>query len=287
MKTRASPSSLHTVLGLKWNPFLPDVPTSALYRDARLESFLRRLEPLAAQGGYALVSGPVGSGKSGTLRMVQGALDEVADLRCAVLTRPHGSVNDFYRELGDLFGVTLNPCNRWGGAKLLRERWLAHVADSGQRAALLVDEAQSMREPVLQELRLLASHELDSVHLLTIVLAGDERLLEQLRGEDLLPLASRIRVRLLLAPRSLEELRAVLDHALEQCGAARLVTAEVKEALAAHAGGNLRSLMHLGAELLEAALERKLPSVDEKLFFEVFTDFAVARPERRERRAAR
>lgn len=99
MKTLPTPRRLHTVFGMKWNPFLPDVPAEALYRDARTESFLLRIQQLADHGGYALIGGSVGSGKSGTLRMVQRALEDAPDLRCVVLTRPHGSVNDFYREL--------------------------------------------------------------------------------------------------------------------------------------------------------------------------------------------
>ena len=38
-----------------------------------------------------------------------------------------GRADDFYREMGELFGVELRPANRWGGAKLLRERWQKHI----------------------------------------------------------------------------------------------------------------------------------------------------------------
>jgi general secretion pathway protein A len=96
-----------------------------------------------------------------------------------------------YREMGDLFGVELAPHNRWAGAKVLRDRWQTHIDASLSRPVLIVDEAQEMLPAVLAELRLLSSTRLDSHILLTVVLAGDGRLLERLRSEELAPLAAR------------------------------------------------------------------------------------------------
>ena len=81
-----------------------------------------------------------------------------------MLSRPQASLADFYREMGDLFGVELRPHNRWGGAKVLRERWQTHIDAALSRPVLLVDEAQEMQPAVLAELRLLSSAELDSPH---------------------------------------------------------------------------------------------------------------------------
>ncbi len=276
---------LNALYGLKWNPFLPGVPSNALYRDARSQSFMQRLELLTETGGFGLVTGPVGSGKSCVLRMLEESLSRVPDLSAVVLTRPQGSVNDFYRELGDLFGLKLNPCNRWGGAKLLRSRWQEHVDQSGKHAVILLDEAQEMQTQVLQELRLLSSYLLDSCSFLTVVLCGDQRLPDRLRSPDLLPVQSRIRVRLQLEPRSPEELRDVLKHALHEAGGSSVIAAEVLDALAGHAAGNLRVLMNLSAELLEAAVTAQVDHIDEKLFLETFDAVARSKPARRRSRA--
>ena len=50
--------------GLKWNPFAPDVPVEALHVSRRIESFCWRAEQLAGEGGFALVTGAPGTGKS-------------------------------------------------------------------------------------------------------------------------------------------------------------------------------------------------------------------------------
>ena len=74
-----------------------------------------------------------------------------------VISRPQANIADFYREMGELFGVELRPHNRYAGAKILRQRWQAHIHSTLSRPVLLVDEAQEMQPSVLAELRLLAS----------------------------------------------------------------------------------------------------------------------------------
>ena len=98
-----------------------------------------------------------------------------------------------------------------------------------------------------------------------------------LRTEELLALGSRIRTRLLLGTLEPEELEEFLTHALEEAGAPHLMTPELKRAAAELAGGNLRTLCAIGLELLDAAAARKLPSLDEKLFFETFKADAAPR----------
>jgi general secretion pathway protein A len=110
-----------------------------------------------------------------------------------VISRPQANIADFYREMGELFGIELRPHNRGGGAKILRQHWRAHIQSTVSRPVLLVDGAQEMQPAVLAELRLLASAHLDSHILLATVLAGDGRLAERLRSDEFLPLASRMR----------------------------------------------------------------------------------------------
>jgi type II secretory pathway predicted ATPase ExeA len=135
---------------------------------------------------------------------------------------------------------------------------------------LLIDEAQAMSPMALCELRLLSSAELDSRSLLTIVLAGDERLVNKLQSDDLLPLASRIRCRLRCESANTQQLRECLCNHLEKAGNPRLLPPALIDTLAEHATGNYRVLMNLANDLLAVALQRELDQLDEKLFLEVF-----------------
>jgi len=263
-------SKLLSLYSLKFNPFRPDVPVDALFTTPAVDAFLRRVELGIADGGYVMITGDPGTGKSVALRLLSARLAAVRDLVVGTIEHPQSRTMDFYRELGDLFGVPLAAHNRWGGFKALRARWAEHIASSLSRPVLILDEAQEALTPVFNELRVLASKELDSRQLLSVVFAGDARLAERFRSADLLPLGSRIRRRLVLEYASRDELLACLDHLLESAGNPSLMTTELKATLADHAAGNYRILMNLSDELLALAADRDLPRLDEKLFLEAF-----------------
>ena len=207
--------SLLALYGLKWNPFNQELPTEALHVTRPAEDFLWRIEQnLVREGGFALIQGDPGTGKSVVMRLLAERLEHLPDLMVVALNHPQSNLADFYRELGELFGVSLKPSNRWGGFKSLRERWVAHLEGTRLRPVLLIDEAQEMNAMTLSELRLLFSARFDSRPLLSIVLAGDGRLAEKLKRDELLPLGSRVRIRLTMEYASRDDLMACLEHLL-------------------------------------------------------------------------
>jgi general secretion pathway protein A len=269
---------LLALFGLKWNPFSPDVPTDALLVAPRVESFCWRVENLAREGGFALVTGTPGIGKSVALRLLVERLSALREIKIGVMVRPHSGVSDFYRELGDLFGVQLSPHNRWAGAKVLRERWQAHIDAALVRPVLVADEAQDMSTVVLNEMRHLSSARLDSHMLLTTILAGDNRLVEKFRTDDLLPLSSRMRVKLNLDRATPDELEQCLRHCMTKAGAAKLMTPELVTTLCEHAAGNYRTLMTMANDLLVTGAQREVKQLDEKLFFDTYTPTTAEPP---------
>jgi type II secretory pathway predicted ATPase ExeA len=257
--------------GLKWNPFLPNIPVESLWRTPRMESFVYRLENIATDGGFSLITGEPGLGKSKLLQIIAHQFARFDEVIVGVMERPQSSVSDFYREMGALFGINLSPANRYGGFKDLRQRWRQHIKSTLFRPVLLIDEGQEMLTGCLNELRLLSSSDFDSKNLLTTVICGDQRLPERFRSSSLISLGSRIRFRMTLEPYSKEELLQYLKHSINQAGAAQLMSSGLMKTLVDHSAGNQRLLNNMAAELLAFGFEKEVPQLTEKLFLEVFS----------------
>jgi type II secretory pathway predicted ATPase ExeA len=260
---------LSALYGLKWNPFLEDIPVEALCETPRLKHFTWRVEDLVMHGGFALVTGDVGAGKSAALRLLASKLVPLRDVIVGEVTRPQSRVTDFYREIGDLFGVQVSTSNRWGAYKTVRAKWQEHIQQTLFRPVLLIDEAQEMSPLLLAELRLLGSTKLDTCTIITVVLCGDRRLEEKLRTPDLLPVASRIRTRLVLDAEPPDVLGTMLRHVLASAGNPALMTEELQRTVCEHAAGNRRVLMNLCNELLVLGVAKNSKRLDEGLYLEL------------------
>ena len=264
--------SLHALYGLKWNPFNPDIPTASLYIPPPVENFIWRIENNHVQeGGFALIVGEPGTGKSCLLRLLSQKLNQVQGLSVGTFVHPQSSIRDFYHELGDMFGVPIKAHNRWHSFKSLRDKWQNHIENNCIKPVLLIDEAQEMQTSVMNELRLLNSHRYDSKNLLTVIFASNDSLLDRFRSTtSLIPLGSRIRKRLKMESASSEQLRDCLNHLLEKAGNPTLMSDELMNTLCDHSLGNYRIMTTLANELLEEACRQKITRLDEKLYFKVF-----------------
>ena len=222
------------------------------------------------EGGFSALSGPNGAGKSKALQLLAARLQRIPELVVGVMKRPQSAPSDLYRELGEVFSVDLSPANLYSGFRALRARWETHVQTHLMHPVLLIDEAQETPAACLNELRLLGSTHFDSRCLLTTVLCGDERLTERFRTRELLPLGSRIRVRLQLGALDKQALRELLEHLLDRAGNPGLVTDGLKSVLVDHSAGNPRVLCTMAAQLLAVGADKDLPHLDEQLFLDVF-----------------
>ena len=140
---------LLALYGLKWNPFSPELPYEALLATPRIEHFAWRVEQLVQEGGFALITGESGTGKSVALRIVAGRL---ATLRDAALTDLHvlpgvpedrpirGRADHLGRRRARRQGRTRAAHYRFDEARLrLRRRgqWVGARARHGDRAGRL------------------------------------------------------------------------------------------------------------------------------------------------------
>lgn len=266
-----SNKKLLNLYGLKWNPFDPALPLEGLISSPQIDSFCWRVENLVMDGGYAMITGHPGTGKSVALRILAARLSKMQDVKVGVLTRPQSGLADFYRELGELFGVELKTSNRWGGYKMLRQGWVNHIRSTLLRPVLLIDESQEMLPAVLNELRMMMSENFDSEMILTLVLCGDNRLPEKFREPTLIPLGSRIRVRMTQESATKEQLEKTLLESMAKAGNANLMSKELANTLVEHAAGNYRVMMIMADNLLAEGMAKDIDQLNEKLFFEIYS----------------
>ena len=122
---------LLALYGLKWNPFSPEVPTESLYATPRTQHFCWRIEQnLIQEGGFALVTGDPGTGKSVVLRLLAERLGQLRDISVGAIAHPSSNLADFYREMGiylvsnsspTIAGAASRPCGNAG-----RPTWRGH-----------------------------------------------------------------------------------------------------------------------------------------------------------------
>jgi len=265
-----STKKMQAIFGLKWNPFAQDIPAEAILRTPRFDQFCYRVETMTLEGGFALITGESGLGKSVSLRALSDHLSKIPEIAVGEISRPQSGLADFYREMGSVFGMDVRVSNRWGGYKSLRERWRNHIDSTLLRPVLMIDEAQEMQPAVLRELRLLSMEKFDSVCLLTVVLAGDSRLTNSFKQADLIPLGTRIRTRLAMEPWMKPQLVGLLQESTKRAGNSSLMSTELAETLAEHAAGNPRVMMNLAAECLAVGIRKEVGKLDANIFFELF-----------------
>jgi energy-coupling factor transporter ATP-binding protein EcfA2 len=141
---------LLALYGLKWNPFSPELPVDAIYVPPKIENFCWRIgHAQVREGGFAMIHGDPGSGKSIVLRLLAERLKKLPDITVGAINHPQSNMADFYRELGDIFAVSLKPSNRWGGFKALRERWFNPINPHNVALPQAVDHLQ--RKPMCSE----------------------------------------------------------------------------------------------------------------------------------------
>ena len=141
--------------------------------------------------GLVVVTGEVGTGKTTILRWMMERLD--ATVLVAYIFNPRLSVPDFYQHV-----TTLLDVQKWETkSELLMELGRALEARHlrGLRTVLIVDEAQGLAPPVLEEIRLLSNFETNTAKQLQIILTGQPELREVLNNPDLRQLKQRIALR--------------------------------------------------------------------------------------------
>lgn len=190
----------HDFFGFQQVPFSIAPDPDFLFLGPRHKEGLEHLRNgLTGSGGFLLLTGEVGTGKTTLCRAV---LEQIGDsLDIAFVINPMLSERELLATICDQFKIP----GRHEKASLKRltdhlSRFLQEASSQGRQPVVLIDEAQHLLPSVLEQLRLLTNIETNSRKLLSVVLIGQPELQELLQRRELRQVAQRIVARYHLLP---------------------------------------------------------------------------------------
>jgi general secretion pathway protein A len=165
--------------------------------------------------GFVALTGEVGTGKTTLLHALLGQLDP--DTASAFIFNPKLEPLDFFRILFDEYGIE-QECRTKAEYLLALNHFLIERLARNQQTLLIIDEAQTLPTPMLEEVRLLSNLETPTSKLLQIMLVGQPELGEMLARPELRQLRQRIVLRHHLRPFDEKEVEAYVQERLTLAG---------------------------------------------------------------------
>jgi len=210
-------------------------------------------------GGFVLLTGEVGTGKTTVCRAFLEQLPQGVDV--ALVLNPALTGVELLHAICDEFGLDVPAAEQ--SAKALADRLNLFLLDAharGRRPVLIIDEAQNLRPKVMEQIRLLTNLETTKQKLLQIFLIGQPELRGVLASPDLRQLNQRITARFHLKPLNVRETAAYVDHRIAVAGVDRpLFTAAALSRVHRYSGGVPRLINLLcDRALLGAAVSRRM-----------------------------
>ncbi|MHC1742526.1 MAG: AAA family ATPase [Syntrophobacteraceae bacterium] len=195
----------------------PD-PRYLYLSDQHREALAHLLYGVKGDGGFVLLTGEVGTGKTTICRGLVEQLPSECDV--ALVFNPRLTVVELLSTVCEEFGVGYPRGNR--SIKVFVDQLNAYLLDAhskGRKSVLIIDEAQNLSASVLEQMRLLTNLETNQRKLLQIILLGQPELRDMLERPELRQLAQRIVARYHLGPLNREDTEAYVHHRLAVAGA--------------------------------------------------------------------
>jgi type II secretory pathway predicted ATPase ExeA len=253
-------------------PFSRTIATQDLFPTAGQKELNARLTYLVRERGFGLVTGDIGSGKSTAVRTFAASLDFNRYL-VLYLANPTTGMTGLYRDL--LTSLGHEP--PFGTPRLVaRVRTaLEELSVTKHRAPVVVlDEAHLLTQPMLEQLRLLFSDEMDSQSLATLVLVGHPDLRRTLHLSVHEAFRQRLAVRYHLGSLDLRETVGYINHQVQIAGykAGPLFTDDAIQRIFEYTKGIPRRINQVCTTALMAGLIDQKSVLDESTLRKAIAD---------------
>jgi len=252
--------------GLNENPFslTPD-PRFLFMSQRHREALAHLLYGMGEKGGFVLLTGEVGTGKTTLCRSL---LDQVPEgVEVALVLNPKQTAFELVASLCDELKISYPAGTE--SLKVLIDLLNRHLLDihaGGRRTVLIIDEAQNLSIDVLEQVRLLTNLETSTRKLLQILLIGQPELQVMMAQPELRQLGQRVTARYHLTPLLSDETAAYVRHRLEVAGCKRqLFTKGSLRMVHSLSGGIPRLINTICDRALLGAYARQLERIDRRL----------------------
>lgn len=231
--------------GLTSQPFSIAPNPEFMYLGTRHTEALAHLRyGLGEAGGFVLLTGEVGTGKTTVSRCLLAELPE--NTQVAFILNPTLSELELLAAICDELKIRYKKTD--ASLKMLTDKITAKLLknhQSGINTILIIDEAQHLQPAVLEQLRLLTNLETNTKKLLQVILIGQPELQQLLQRQDLRQLAQRITARYHLMPLTLAEVRLYVQHRLQVAGCLRPVFTDAAVKKLFELSGGIPRLLNL------------------------------------------
>jgi general secretion pathway protein A len=264
--------------GLREPPFeLTSDPQFLFYTGQHREALCNLKCGLMTAKAVTLLIGGAGTGKTTLLRAALRS-EQCRDVTAIVIDNPALTRAEFVEMIATRFQLGSDAARSKTALLNALEPMLHERHKQGQRMALIVDEAQTLGNDLLEEIRLLANIETDKEKLLPVVLAGQPQLTARLNEPDLQQLKQRVALRCQIGPLTLEESAAYIVSRLRMAGGntTQLFTRDAVTLIHKLSGGIPRTLNVLCENALINGYAMGKRPVDRETVLEVSRDFDLA-----------
>ncbi len=248
---------------LKRTVFGRSIPSRYLLDYQQAQELASEFSALVEDGGIGLLIGEVGIGKTTALRSYLDGLEERACKVCYQGCYKHSLavLQEMVTQMGYQPAHLRATCLRQlSGA--ISKLW----TEQRKKTFLILDDAQTLDENLLEDLRLMTNFELDSSEPLALLLIGHPSLQNRLRKPVHLALWDRLRMLYRLEGLSLEETHQYIDRHLEAAGGrGDLFTPEARVAVFEHSQGIPRRINRLCLEAVKLSARNKVSTIDEAI----------------------
>lgn len=204
--------------GLKEMPFsiAPD-PRFLYMSEAYQEALAHLMYGIESEGGFVLLTGEVGTGKTTICRCLLEQLPENIDV--AFILNPKITSEELLATICDELSIYYPEGTT--STKIFIDKINEYLLDAyskGRKTVLIIEEAQNLSPDVLEQVRLLTNLETNQSKLLQIIMIGQPELKDLLARPELRQLSQRITARYHLGPLSKSEIKEYIAHRLDVAG---------------------------------------------------------------------